>query len=114
MARDKQAMQDNAMWAMDKINRENPTTARKEPTMAEMLAEDRKPADQKRRELPKHVWTRELQDFITMDKHGPGNRLVSYVNAKYKADIEAFRTSGAPYSDVTKFIRSKSEELLNL
>ena len=113
MARDKESMQDNALWAMEKINRQNPDT-HKELSLAEQLKDLAKSPDQKRRELSKYDWTRDLQDYIAKDKRGPGNRLYQYVTNKYKEDIEKFRASGAHYSEVCKFISSKGEEFMNM
>lgn len=113
MARDKESMQDNALWAMEKINRQNPDNGNKPLTLAEQLKEMAKSPDQKRRELSKYDWTRDLQDHIAQDKRGPGNKLYQYVTNRYKEEIEKFRASGAPYSEVSKFISSKGEEFMN-
>lgn len=113
MARDKESMQDNAMWAMDKINKENPSSAPREKTLAEMLTEEKKSPDQRRRELSKYDWSMNLKDFLFMDKYGPGQRLIQYCSNKYKEEIEKLRTSGAPYKEVSKFMLSKGEEFLN-
>ena len=114
MARDKESMQDIAMHHMDKIVRNNPSD-NKPKTLAEQLKEAALSPEERRKRMSSSEWHRELRDEVYMSKTvSVGTRLFQYVIAKYKKEIEAIRESGAPYREAIAFIKSKSDEYINM
>ena len=115
MARDKESMQDIALHHMDKLNRRN-QTENKPKTLAEQLKESQLSPEERRKRMPAVEWHRDLAELVFMGKGTApvSKRLFEYVRAKYKKEIEDFRLSGAPLKDVMSFIRSKSDEYINM
>lgn len=110
MARDKESMQDIAMYHMDRINRNSAPTA-KAKTLAEQIADSKKSPEQQRRESSKYDWEHDLRDICT--KKGVSEKLKQYVSFKYKTDMEKFHEAGSSFNEVISFINSKQEEHMN-
>jgi hypothetical protein len=112
MARDKESMQDIALYHIDRINRANPTTA-KSQSLSQQLNELKKTPEQIRKESTTYDWVHNLRDYCVNMRFGPGARLVEYVQFKYKEKMQFFHESGASFKEVTSFILSKEEEHMN-
>lgn len=112
MARDKESMQDIALYHMDKMNRNSAATA-KPKTLAEQLADLERTPEQIRRESSHYDWHHDLRDFCVKMKHGPGDKLIQFVLSKYKTDMEQFHKKGSNFKEVAIFIQSKLEEFMN-
>lgn len=115
MARDKESMQDIALYHMDKMNRNNQSD-NKPKSLAEQLKEAALPPEERRKRMPSTDWHRDLRDQVYMGKGSVtvGTRLFQYVMSKYKTEIEAYRESGVSYKEVINFIKSKSDEYINM
>ena len=110
MARDKESMQDIAMYHMDRINRNSGPTE-KAKTLAEQIAESKRSPEQKRRESSKYDWEHDLRDHCL--SKGVSEKLKSFVSFRYKAQIEEFHQKGSSFNEVVTFINSKMEEYMN-
>lgn len=114
MARDKESMQDIALYHMDRVNRNNPSD-NKPMTLAEQLKEAALSPEERRKRMPSGDWHRELRDEVYMRKGvSVGERLFQYVLANYKKEIEDIRLSGAHFKEAITFVKSKSDEYINL
>ena len=112
MARDKESMQDIAMYHMDKLNRQN-TSVNKIKTLAEQLAEFNKSPEQLRRESSYYDWSKDLKEACDSDKFGPSGPYFLFVTARYKKEMEEFHSKGTPFKEIIFFIKSKEEEYIN-
>lgn len=110
MARDKESMQDIALYHMERMNRNNPTNT-KEKTLAEQIADSKKSPEQQRRESSTYDWEHDLRDLCT--KKGVSEKLKQYVSFKYKAEMKQFHEAGSSFNEVIMFINSKQEEHMN-
>jgi hypothetical protein len=105
-------VQDRLLVQMERISRNNPTDHQVK-SLEEQLKEANLPPEEKQKRKKPSDWHRDLIDIVNQDKT-IGTRLFTWCTTKYKADIEKFRTDGAPYRDVLSFIRSKALEHINL
>ena len=111
--RDKESMQDIALYNMDKTNRQNPGET-KVKTLAEQLKEDKMPPAERRKNLPSTEWYKDIKDIISMTKNCRISfNFWTWVSVKYKADIEVMRLNGDSYDTVIAFAKTKEMEYIN-
>jgi hypothetical protein len=105
-------VQDRLLVQMERISRRNPTDSTTKSLEEQLREADASPEEKQKRKTPRD-WHRDLIDIVNKDRE-IGTKLFQWVSVKYKADIEKFRTEGAPYKEVLSFIRSKTMEYINL
>lgn len=105
-------VQDRLITQMERISRNNPTNHQTKSLEEQLKEANLSPEEKQKRKTPRD-WHRDLIDIVNQDRT-IGTKLFQWASVKYKADIEKFRTDGAPYKEVLSFIRSKAMEYINL
>ena len=111
--RNREEVQDIALYHMEKLNRRNPSEEAK--TLKDELKEASLTPEERRKRMPPGEWYRDLKDAIAFDKKCMvPNRLYQWVSTKFKEDVEKMRLDGSTFVEVCKFIRSKESDFLNI
>ena len=113
MARDKEAMQDIALYHMEKLNRRN-QGENKVKTLAEQLEESKQSPTDRRKNMAPVEWYKDVRDIVLMNKKcRVGAGLWNWASVKYKADIEKMRMNGDTYESVLSFVKEKESDYIN-